>query len=133
MNKPKPLQGKHQKHCRATLGYICSCLPSPYIDFMTNPPNPSTLKPQVPSGVLREGIEKIITYHSELGEGTSGYLLSNDQIDALEALFKSHLQAEVEEIIGEDDFENGINRVDKLVRNRLRAEQRSRLTEKGKK
>ena len=34
---------KHQKHCRATLGYVCSCLPSPNIDFMTKP----TPKPKV--------------------------------------------------------------------------------------
>ena len=45
----------------------------------------------------RKEIERIITYHSELGEGTSGYLLSNEQIDQLLALFNSNLKEEREE------------------------------------
>ena len=50
---------------------------------------------QTKSSGIREEIEKIITYHSELGEGTSGYLLSNDQIDALEVLFKRELEKQL--------------------------------------
>src|SRR3990167_307734 len=43
---------------------------------------------------LREDIEKIVTYHSEddIGsDGTSGYLLSNEQIDRIIEMFDSRL------------------------------------------
>ena len=48
---------------------------------------------------LKEDIEKIITYHSELGEGTSGYLLSSEQIDELVALFKRFAGEDKKEIV----------------------------------
>jgi len=61
----------------------------------------TTLKPQVPSGV-KEGIEKILLNPDHNIEITYGEVVDGDTdvyIDALEALFKSHLQAEVEEIL----------------------------------
>ena len=44
--------------------------------------------------MLRDKIKEIITYHSD--DGTSGYALSNEQIDALDALFNSNLKEQRE-------------------------------------
>ena len=56
---------------------------------------------------LREQIEKIVTYYSEDGEGTAGYLLSTKQIDQLEALIQSRERALVERIQADLVFMRG--------------------------
>ena len=44
---------------------------------------------------LRKQLEDICTYHSELGEGTSGYLLSNEQFDQIEQAFLGMFDSQV--------------------------------------
>ena len=92
--------------------------------------------------MTREEIQKIVTYHSELGEGTSGYLLSNEQIDQLLQL---HIKG-VREIIGKDQQQmvtddgfdgqycevcdcevNDESECACEIRNKLRQEQRQKL------
>jgi len=59
----------------------------------------------VPIGVLlmtkpttiKEGIEKIVTFHSD--GGTSGYLISKEKRDELEELFQSRLRESEKEVI----------------------------------
>ena len=59
----------------------------------------------------KEKIYEICTYHSELGEGTSGYCLSNEQFEKLFDLFteeRKRVIKEVKEIVIKDieDLEN---------------------------
>lgn len=79
-------------------------------------------------------LREICTYYSELGEGTAGYCLSEEQFKKVKALFSTM----AEEIIGQDEDKHyagtffnplpGIN-FPNVERNKLRVEMRQKLKE----
>jgi len=76
---------------------------------------------------LHEQIRQTCTYYSELGEGTAGYDLSEEQFGKVFDLINKH----VADVIGadEDDFTRKLNDdswTNETLRNELRAEQRKR-------
>jgi hypothetical protein len=80
---------------------------------------------------LRDEIRELSIYHSS--EGTSGYLLSEKQVDSIMTL----IQQEVRECIGEDESEQIISSCihgitsPNVHRNKLRSDIREKLKERG--
>ena len=71
---------------------------------------------------LREEIKKIATYHSD--DGTSGYLLSEEQITAILALFEKELpekkKHKIQDTMADDFIRQGYNQAIQEMRRRLK-------------